>query len=140
MAYAAFADRAIEAAFEQALCKRLNTASHACTTMLHEAPPTREQDAASRHRASRTSGAQATIVVELADPQSVSRRIIAGARPACEVSLVDNAGQHVAGRLFIEQDNVRNHSVAEQARVLADRITVALDAKSLLYKRAADHP
>jgi hypothetical protein len=108
---------------------------HAARSTAH-----REQDAASRHRASRTSGAQATIVVELADPQSVSRRIIAGARPACEVSLVDNAGQHVAGRLFIEAGNVRNHSVAEQARVLADRITAALDEQLLLYERAAGDP
>ncbi|GAB3675393.1 hypothetical protein [Salinisphaera aquimarina] len=140
MAYAAFADRAIEAAFEQALCKRLNSAGHACTTMLREAPPTREQDAASRHRASRASGAQATIVIEIADPQSVSRQIIAGGRPAYEVSLVDNADQLVTGRFYIEAGTHRDDSVARQARALADRITAALDEHSLLQQRTADSP
>lgn len=140
MAYAAFADHGIEAAFEQALCKRLNAAGHACATMLHEAPPTRAQDAASRHNASRTSGAQATIVIEIADPDSVSRQLIADGRPAYRVSLVDNDGQNVTARVFIEAGDNRNTSVARQARTLADRITTALDARSLFYERAADHP
>lgn len=138
--YAAFADRAIEAAYEKALCQRLYRAGHACTTMLKEAPPTREQDAASRHHASQTSGAQATIVIEIADPDSVSRQAIADGRLAYDVSLVDNAGQNVTARFFIEAGDNRRTSVAAQADALADHITAALDDRALLYERPVGNP
>jgi hypothetical protein len=136
MAYAAFADRAIEAAFEQALCKRLNTASHACTTMLHEAPPTRERDAASRYRASQASGAQAMILIELADPDSVSRRVIAASRPACEISVVDTARQQVVARFLLKTHAGSERTVARQADVLTRGIVASLAQKTLFYERS----
>ncbi|HET7313835.1 hypothetical protein, partial [Salinisphaera sp.] len=81
MAYAAFSDLAVEGAFEHALCQRLHAAGHACETMLHAAPPTEKQTGASRRRAAETSGAQAVVMVELADPDTASRRILANGQP-----------------------------------------------------------
>lgn len=135
MAYAAFTDRAIEAAFEQALCEQLANTGHACTTMLQEAPPTREQDAASRHRASRKSGAQATIVIELADPETESRQLIGGGRPAYEVTVIDNDRQQVAARVFVDSGATDSARVADQANGLARQVVEALDQQSLLYQR-----
>ncbi|MES1949610.1 hypothetical protein S4A8_02085 [Salinisphaera sp. S4-8] len=135
IAYAAFTDLAIEAAFEQALCKRLLAAGHACTPMLDAAPPTREQDGASRHAASRASGAQASIVIELADMDSVSRRVIGQARPAYNVRVVDNADQRVAVQLAIESPAGARAAVSQQADALARQIVAALDQAALLYQR-----
>lgn len=137
MAYAAFADRTIEAAFEQALCVRLAAAGHACTTMLQAAPPTREQDSASRHQASRASGAQAIIVIELADPATVSRRLIAASRPAYEISVIDNARQQVVARVFLETDPAAQQPVTAKAEELARRIVAALGQSALFYERSA---
>ena len=135
IAYAAFTDLAIEAAFEHALCKRLYAAGHACTTMLDVAPPTREQDGASRHAASRANGAQASIVIELADMDSVSRRVIGHARPAYNVRVVDNADQRVAVQLAIESPAGTRGTVSQQADVLARQIVAALDQAALLFQR-----
>jgi hypothetical protein len=136
MAYGAFADPTIEAAFEQALCERLLAAGHACTPMLRAAPPTREQDAASRHTASRTSGAQATILIELADIENASRRVIGAGRPAYEISVIDNKEQKVVAKLLMETRRRRGAAVAQEAEALADRIVAALAAESLLYERS----
>ncbi|MBS61866.1 MAG: hypothetical protein CMN27_02815 [Salinisphaera sp.] len=135
LAYGAFADLAIEAAFEQALCDRLFAAGHACTPMLAAAPPTREQNAASRHAASRTSGAQATIVIELADMDTVSRRVIGQGRAAYNVRVIDNAAQQVSARFVFDSPDGARRSVAKQADALARRIVAALEAESLLYQR-----
>jgi hypothetical protein len=136
MAYGAFADPTIEAAFEQALCQRLLTAGHACTPMLRAAPPTREQNAASRHTASRTSGAQATILIELADMENASRRVIGAGRPAYEISVIDNKEQKVVAKLFMESRQRSGAAVAPQAEALAERIVTALAGESLLYERS----
>jgi hypothetical protein len=135
LAYAAFADLAIEAAFERALCDRLFQAGHACTPMIKAAPPTREQDAASRHAASRASGAQATIMIELADMDTVSRRVIGHARPAYNVRVIDNAGQQVTAQFAFDSASGARQSVATQADELARRIVSALKKESLLYQR-----
>lgn len=135
IAYAAFVDRTIEAAFEQALCRRLADGGHACTTMLHEAPPTRAQDAASRHQATRNNGAQATIVIELADTDSVSRRVIAASHPAYEVSIIDNTQQQIVARLFLESISPANTPVRSQAEVFARAIVSAIQRTSLLAVR-----
>ncbi|WP_123631827.1 hypothetical protein [Salinisphaera orenii] len=80
--YAAFDDVGLRMRYERALCARLIAAGHACTTMIAAAPPTREQDAASRHAASRNSGAQATLLIEFAEVTGDARRLLAGGAPA----------------------------------------------------------
>ena len=135
LAYGAFADVAIEAAFEQALCDRLFAAGHACTSMLAAAPPTRQQDAASRHAASRASGAQATIVIELADMHTTSRRVIGHGRVAYNVRVIDNAGQQVTAQFAFDSASGARQSVATQADELARRIVSALKKESLLHQR-----
>lgn len=135
LAYAAFADLAIEAAFERALCARLLQAGHACTPMLDAAPPTREQDGASRHAASKASGAQASVVIELADTDSASRRAIGHGWPAFNVRVIDNADQAVSAQLAFESTRNARQSVAKQADELARRIVSALEHESLLYQR-----
>jgi hypothetical protein len=103
--------------------------------MLEAAPPTREQDAASRHGASRASGAQATIMIELADMDTVSRRVIGHARPAYNVRVIDNAGQQVTAQFAFDSASGARQSVATQADELARRIVSALKKESLLYQR-----
>jgi len=135
LAYAAFSDLGVEANYEKALCLELRARGHACTTMLSAAPPTREQDAASRHAATRASGAQATIVIELADMESLSRRVIANARPAYDVSLVDNEQQQVVARFFLESPSSVRASVRSQSESLAQTIATAMARSSLLTER-----
>jgi len=131
LAYAAFTDLGLEARYENALCERLMSAGHACTTMLAAAPPTRDQDAASRHAATRASGAQATIVIELASPDSISRRLLADCAPGFEISVIDNANQQVVARVAIE---ITREAV--DARRLAAAISRALAATGLFYQRS----
>ncbi|WP_423821522.1 hypothetical protein V5738_14395 [Salinisphaera sp. SPP-AMP-43] len=135
MAYAAFSDLGVEGAFESALCDRLHDTRHACETMLDAAPPTRSQNAASRHRAALASGAQAVILIELADPAATSRRILAGGRPGYRISVVDTASQEVIARLAIEGKNARRRSATARAKTLAKAIVAALRENKLLKSR-----
>ena len=136
LAYAAFEDLALRAAFERALCARLYDAGHACETMLAAAPPTREQDAASRHAASRRSGAQATLLINLADTRSPERAALAQARPAYEISVLDNQQQTVVARFAMEASDARHGgSVPDRANRLARRLVAALERESLLFER-----
>ncbi|MES1928419.1 hypothetical protein SADO_04150 [Salinisphaera dokdonensis CL-ES53] len=135
LAYAAFEDLALRAAFEDAVCTRLFKAGHACETMLSAAPPTREQDAASRHAASRRSGAQATLLINVADTQSPERASLAHGQPAYEISLLDNARQEVVARFATESQAKRGMSTRKQADRLARRLVGALERESLLFER-----
>lgn len=134
LAYGAFSDLAVEGAFEQAMCDRLRAAGHACETMLEAAPPTAPQNGASRHRAALGSGAQAVITIELADPTTASRRILAGGRPGYRVSVVDTATQKVVARIAVEGQ----HSDAlpgRRGRALAKAVVHALKHRKLLTQR-----
>lgn len=135
MAYAAFSDLGVEGAFESALCDRLHDTRHACETMLAAAPPTRPQDAASRHQAALASGAQAVILIELADPETASRRILAGGRPGYRISVVDTTSQKTVARLAIEGSKNRQQIPEPRARALAEAIVAALREDNLLRSR-----
>ena len=135
IAYAAFEDLALRAAFEEALCDRLFHAGHACETMLVAAAPTREQDAASRHAASQRSGAQATLLITVADTRSPERAALAHGQPAYEISVLDNERQTVVARFAMESQAKHGTSVAQQADRLAHRLVAALARESLLFAR-----
>lgn len=134
LAYAAFSDLGLEATYERALCRRLLAAGHACTTLLAAAPPTRQQDGASRHAASRRSGAQAVVLIELADRANAARQALAGGRAAYEVSVIDNARQTVVTKMAVAAPRGRREP-EQRAAALAKAIVEALADESLLYER-----
>lgn len=134
LAYAAFKDLSAEGRFEKALCQRLNQAGHACVPMLALATPTAPQDGASRQRAMRQSGAQAAVVIELADPDSASRRLLADGRIGYRVSVIDTKSQAVVARLAIENPRHAN-DLAARAHAVAQATVAALDSASLLRQR-----
>ncbi|MES1924703.1 hypothetical protein T31B1_05230 [Salinisphaera sp. T31B1] len=131
LVYAAFDDLGAEARFERESCKRLIATGHACTTLLAAAPPTRAQNARSRHEASRRSGAQAIIVIELADPDTASRRLLAGRVPGFEVTLIDNESQQVVLAAAVSADP-HDATLAERAHTLADSIVALLEDHAFL--------
>ena len=131
--YAAFDDVGLRMRYERALCARLIAAGHACTTMIAAAPPTREQDAASRHAASRNSGAQATLLIELAEGTGDARRLLAGGRPGYEIRVIDNSAQTVAQLISVA--GRRDGSLSQRAAELADAVVAGLRSGSLLYER-----
>lgn len=134
MAYAAFSDLGVEGRFEQALCQRLHAAGHACDTMLHAAPPIAKQTGASRQRAAAASGAQAVIMVELADPDTSSRRILAGGRPGYRISLIDLSRHQVVSRIAID-GRAGDRSPGSRAGAVADAVVKALATHNLLTPR-----
>ena len=134
LAYALFKDLALEAEFERALCERLLAAGHACIPMIEAAPPTRAQNGAIRHRASINSGAQASLLIELADPDNAVRQTLAPGQAAFEVSVVDNASQQVAAHLTIALDHC-GKPPAELAQTVADAVVAELKTRKLLYTR-----
>lgn len=131
--YAAFDDPGLRMRYERALCARLNAAGHACTTMIAAAPPTREQNAASRHAATRNSGAQATLLVELADSTGAARRQLAGGRPGYEIRVIDNGAQSVAQLITVAGRG--DGSVSQRSSALAAAVVAGLRSGSLLYER-----
>lgn len=134
LAYAAFSDLGIEAAYEQALCKRLHDAGHACTTLLKVAPPTREHTGASRHAAARDSGAQAVIIIELVDDDSSARQRLTEGGPGYRISLIDNASQTVVMRLAAQAPAGRR-ALRTRAAALAEAIVATLKDRALLLQR-----
>lgn len=125
LAYGAFKDLAVEGRFEKALCRRLMQAGHACTPMLAIATPTSPQDSASRQRAMQASGAQAALVVELLDPDTTSRRVLADGQPAYRVSVIDIASQAVVARLAISNPDTAN-TLNARANAVAEATTGSL--------------
>lgn len=134
LAYAAFKDLGVEGRYEQALCKRLEKAGHACVSMLALATPTRHQDGSSRARAATTSGAQASIVIELADPATDSRRLLADGRPGYRVSLIDTQSKRVVAVFAIEQGS-HPAGLRQRAARLADAVVTSLAGNDLLPPR-----
>lgn len=135
LAYGAFSDLGVEGAFERAMCQRLLAAGHACQTMLSAAPPTAPQNGDSRHRAALGSGAQAVILIELADPGAASRRILADGRPGYRVSVVDAQSQKVVARLAI--DGRKTDAPPERrAHAVARAVVRALKRDKLLTPRS----
>ena len=134
LAYGAFRDLGVEGRFEKALCERLAKAGHACVPMLAVATPTRPQDAASRQRAAHTSGAQAIVIIELADTHTTSRQVLTNGAPGYKVSLVDVSDQKVVAQFAIE-GRTGKVPLASRAAQLADNIVVALQVQQLLYRR-----
>ncbi|AWN16399.1 hypothetical protein [Salinisphaera sp. LB1] len=133
LAYAAFSDLAVEGAYEKALCRQLLSAGHACDTMLQAAPPTRPQNGDSRHWAALNSGAQAIVVIELADPKAASRRILDNGRIGYRVSLIDVNTQKVMARFAI--DDGRSRHLSSRADALAAAVVHALKQRQLLTRR-----
>ncbi|WP_348761233.1 hypothetical protein [uncultured Salinisphaera sp.] len=125
LAYGAFKDLSVEGRFEKALCARLMQAGHACTPMLAVATPTSPQDSASRQRAMQASGAQAALIVELLDPETTSRRLLADGRPAYRVSVIDIDSQALAAQLVIG-DSKQAHTLKARAKAVAEATTGAL--------------
>ncbi|HET7314814.1 MAG TPA: hypothetical protein VFJ08_10725, partial [Salinisphaera sp.] len=95
------------------------------------APPTEKQTGASRRRAAETSGAQAVVMVELADPDTASRRILANGQPGYRVSLIDVSRHRVVARLAIEGRS-GHRSPGSRAGAVADAVVKALAAHDLL--------
>ena len=120
LAYGAFKDLVVEGRFENALCARLKQAGQACVPMLAIATPTSCQDSATRQRAMRTSGAQAALVIELIDPNTASRQLLANGAPAFRVSVVDIKAQTIMARLTIE-----NPQDADDLEARADAVAAA---------------
>lgn len=134
LAYAAFKDIVVEDRFETALCKRLERARHACSTMLSEASPTRGQTGASRQRAARTSGAQALVSIELINPATASRQLLAAGQPAFDVRLVDLADGRIIARMAIQPER-KHPSSNDDSQAVADAVVVALQRRHLLRSR-----
>ncbi|RJS91188.1 hypothetical protein D3260_16140 [Salinisphaera sp. Q1T1-3] len=135
LAYAAFKDLAVEGRFEKAMCQQLVSTGHACTPMLTAASPTRPQDAASRQRAMAHSGAQAALVIELADPDTTSRQMLANGCPGYRVSLVDTRTQRVIARMAIDTAGRSTEALPAKAEAVARATVSALDRKGLLQPR-----
>ncbi len=133
LAYGAFSDLAVEGAYEKAMCRRLLAVGHACNTMLQSAPPTVPQDGDSRHRAALSSGAQAIVVIELADPKAASRRILDNGRIGYRVSLIDVKTQKVIARFAV--DDGRSGDLSRRAQALAQAVVRALEQRNLLARR-----
>lgn len=134
LAYGAFSDLAVEGAYEKALCRHLLAAGHACNTMLALVPPTVPQTGDSRQRAALKSGAQAVVIVELADPKAASRRILDDGRPGYRVTLTDAQKQKLMARFAI--DDGRSRNLSERADALADAVVQALRRRKLLQQRS----
>lgn len=134
LAYGAFKDLAVEGRFEKALCARLMQAGHACTPMLAIATPTSPQDSASRQRAMQDSGAQAALIVELLDPDTTSRRVLADGRPAYRVSVIDIASQAVVARLVIRNPDGAN-TLDARAKAVAEATSRSLEDAGWLAPR-----
>ena len=134
LAYRALKDLVIEGRFEKALCARLRQAGHACVPMLAIAMPTSPQDSTTRQRAMRTSGAQAALVIELIDPTTTSRQLLADGAPAYRVSVIDTKTQAIMARLAIENPRDAN-DLAARADAVAVATTRALEDAGLLQPR-----
>lgn len=131
VAYAAFSDLGARGAFEHAMCARLKAAGETCETMLALTPPTQRHSGAGRRRAAAASGAQAVIVIELANPKAASRRILAAGRPGYRVSLVDLGRDRIVARFAVDGRR-GNASPAPRARAVADAVFNALKKQQLL--------
>lgn len=135
MAYAAFSDLAVEGAYEHAMCQRLLKAGHACNTMLQLASPTAPQNGASRQQAAMSSGAQAIVFIELANPKSESRRILDNGRPGYRVSLIDAKTQKVVARLAVDARR-KPRGMKARAKALANAVVRALAQRKLLTQKS----
>lgn len=133
LTYAAFKDMALETHIERAVCNQLWRDGHICTPMLNAASPTRPQSAAERQRATQRSGADATMLIELAphaDSQGVRQLGRAGTR--FRITVFDNQSDAVAARFEILVPSSDHKSPVAIRRTLAKDIVNELRRKRLL--------
>jgi|GEM_PF-1371513 len=133
LTYAAFKDMALETKIERAVCNQLWQTGHVCTPMLNAASPTRPQSAANRQRASHQSGADATMVIELAphaDSQGVRQLGRVGTR--FRITVFDNQTDAVAARFEILVPSSDHQSPAAIRQTLAKDMVNELRRKRLL--------